>query len=184
MSKSPASLRIVKVRRTRKSITIHYRNGDEKHEITSRDMPLPAFVRSLDALAPVVLSICGRPDGYGTDLTVSGFTLTDKGMVTLQAKKSLPDASGPLNIATPLRFLDLPKEEGSYTPPLTDLQADLINTAEAEAKEYILGNRAQGQLPLAPDEDDDTDTPETPDEELPGVAADSGGTGKKAKKKR
>lgn len=180
--KAPTTLRIIKVRRSRKSITIHYRNGDEDHEITSRDMPLPAFVSSLDALVPVVLSICGLQDGYAENLTVSGFTLTDKGMVTLQAKKSLPDASGPLNIATPLRFLDLPKQEGSYTPPLTDIQAQLINDAEEEAKSYVKGDRAQGQLPL---EKSDDDAPEGDDNVEQGeFAGDNGSTGKPAKKKR
>lgn len=181
MAKSPTSLRIIKVRRTRKSITIHYRNGDEDHEITSRDMPLPSFMKSLDALKPVVLSICGLPDEYAEDMTVSGFTLTDKGMVTLQAKKSLPDASAPFNIATPLRFLDNPAEEGTYTPALELSAVSLISDAEEEAKSYVKGDRARGQLPLPEDEtEDDAEEGDVVQGEF---AGDNQGTGKPAKQR-
>lgn len=155
MNKKTTSLRIIKVRRTRKSIKIHYRNGDEEHEITSRDMPLPSFVAALDSLQPVVLAICGLPAEYAENLVVSGFTLTDKGMVTFQAKKSLPEASGPFNIATPLRFMDHPEEEGTYTPALDAQSVELIEEAEEQAKAYIKGDRAQGQLPLPDGEDEE-----------------------------
>src|SRR5690242_16632496 len=108
MTNTPQTLRIIKVRRTRKRIFIDYRKGDEELTIKSRDNPLPAFLVAIDALASLVLSICHLPESYSQDLRATGFTITDKNMVTLQATKSFEDAGSPLNIATPLRFLDLP----------------------------------------------------------------------------
>ncbi|MBS0328260.1 MAG: hypothetical protein JSR30_00275 [Proteobacteria bacterium] len=182
----PTSLRITKVRRTRKTIFIAYKNGDEEHDLTSRDNPLPAFTKALDALVAVVLSVCHFPEGYGENMTASGLTLTEKGMVTIQAKKSLPDAAGPLNIATPLRFLEHPKEEGSYSPSLTDEQVDAISEVEEQAKAYVKGDRAQGQIKF---EEEDPDV--CPPDEVAGAetkeiefAPDDGGSGKPAKKKR
>lgn len=168
MPKKPTSIRITKVRVTRKQIFISYHNGDEELTIKSRDNPLPSFTKAVTELVPLILAICHLPPAYGENMRATGFTLTDKGMVTLQAAKSFDDAGSPLNIATPLRFLELPSEEGSYTPPLTEKQADLVVTVEEEAKDYVLGKRAQGQIVF--DGDDDDDAEDDDKEDAPGQA--------------
>lgn len=143
-------LRILKVRRSRKAITIHWKNGDDLHDITSRDNPLPAFLKSLDALPPLVCQIVALPEAYTENMRVNGLTFTDgeNEQVTIVAAKSLSDANGPFNIATPLRFMDLPEKEGSYSPALTEKQVALIDEVVEQAKAYVLGKRAQGQLAL------------------------------------
>jgi hypothetical protein len=180
-------LRILKVRRSRRSITIDYKNGDEQHTITSRDNPLPSFGKALDALPPLVCELLGLPASYVENMKSNGLTFTDgdNEQVTIIAAKSLADANSPFNIATPLRFLDLPKKEGSYTPALTDKQVDLVREVEEQAKEYVRGNRAQGQIVFEGDEEDG-DESETPAPDTPGQSTlplPEGDTGKPAKKK-
>lgn len=163
MPKKTVSLVINKVRLTRRNVIIEYHNGSESLSITSPENPLPEFKSAIVALVPLILAICHLPDDYGTNLTASGLTLTEKGLVTLQGKKSFDDASGPLNIATPLRFLDTPEEEGTYSPALDPKQVALIDEVIEQAKRYILGERAQGVLFNEEDENDDPTGGDEPD---------------------
>jgi hypothetical protein len=163
MSRKPkaTSLTILKVRRTRKAISIHYRNGDEDHELTSRDNPLPAFLKAVDALPPLVCELLHLPAGYVENMKASGLTISDGSgneQVTIVAQKSLNDANGPFNIATPLRLMDLPEAEGSYSPPLTDKQVALVDEVIEQAKAYVLGERAQGQITFDGEDDDEEES--------------------------
>lgn len=161
--KSP-SLTILKVRRTRKHVLISYRNGDEDHLLKSRDNPLPAFDQAITALAPLVCELVHLPEKYVENMRAVGVTVSDASgndMVTVIAQKSLDDANGPFTIATPLRLMDTPTEEGSYSPPLSAKQAALINEVVEQAKEYIRGNRAQGQIQLNDDDDGSEDGEES-----------------------
>ncbi len=156
-------LTILKVRRTRKHVAISYRNGEETHDIKSRDNPLPALDHAIGALAPLVCTLIHVPQTYVENLRPIGITITDSSgneQVTVIAQKSLDDANAPFNIATPLRLMDLPEAEGSYSPPLGADQVGLIDEVVEQAKEYIRGNRAQGQIEFKEDdadEDDDSD---------------------------
>src|SRR5690606_7626171 len=87
---------------------------------------------------------------------------------TITGKKDLPDAHAPFNIATPLRFLEHPETEGSYSPPLTEDQVALVEEVIDEAKKYVKGARAQWQLPL--DSTDDEGEGSEPDEPEPPAA--------------
>ncbi len=162
MAKKTVSLVINKVRLTRRNVIIEYHNGSESLSITSPENPLPEFKAAIADLVPLILAICHLPEDYGTNLVASGLTVTDKGLVTLQAKKSFDDASGPLNIATPLRLLDTPEEEGTYSPALDDDQVALIDEVIEQAKRYVLGERAQGVLFTEDVEDDDPTGGEEP----------------------
>jgi hypothetical protein len=176
-------MEIYKIRRKRTAVVIDYTNEGEQHSVTSTDRPLQSFDDALNALAPLVVEILHLPKSYlGTEskeekgkllnpLTVSGITIAQKQevrLVTLVAKKDLPDAHSPLNIATPLRFLEHPEEEGSYSPALTDKQGALIEELIEEAKKYAKGERAQGTLPLESDEDE-TDEAAADQSGFPGV---------------
>lgn len=156
-------MEIKKVRITRKAVVIDYHNEGEEHAIVSRDMPLPSFVKAVENLAPVLLDVLHLPNDYIHGLTVTGLTLVDKQdtwLVCITAKKELNDCNSPFNIATPLRFLAVPGEEGSYSPPLKDNQVDLINEVIGEAKAYVGGQRAQGTLPLVDPKEDGPTEPE------------------------
>jgi hypothetical protein len=153
---------ITSVRIKRRAVVIDYKNEGETHSVTSRDNPLPSFVKAVEALAPLVLDICHLPSDYTHGLKPTGLTLVEKQetqMVVVVAQKELTDCNSPFNISTPVRFLSVPKEEGSYSPPLKDTQVALVDAVISEAKKYVKGDRAQGQLPLEPEAagDDDHD---------------------------
>jgi hypothetical protein len=152
-------LTILKVRRTRKHVVISYRNGEEEHTLRSRDNPLPAFDHAIAALAPLVCTLVKVPATYVENLRAIGLTITDGSgneQVMIIAQKSLDDANGPFNIATPLRLMDVPEAEGSYSPPLGEDQVALIDEVVEQAKAYVMGERAQGQIEFNK-EDGDTD---------------------------
>jgi len=168
-------LTILKVRRTRKHVLISYRNGHEEHpNFKSSDMPLPAFDQAISALAPLVCELLHLPEKYVENMRAIGVTIADGSgneMVTVIAQKSLDDANGPFNIATPLRLMETPTVEGSYSPPLTSKQADLVDEVIEQAKQYILGNRAQGQIEFKGEEDEAEEDEDPNQGELAGVGA-------------
>jgi hypothetical protein len=155
----PKEIEIVSVKRTRRSIVIHWRQGDGDFKLDERDNPLPSFGLAIDALTPLVATICHFPKSYSDDgLRVSGFDLGSKGGATsivIRAKKDLDDSSKEFGFVTPERLLEQPSEEGSYSPPLGVEAAALIAECIAEAKAYVKGDRAQGQIELPKDDEDD-----------------------------
>ena len=150
----PASLTIQKVRRTRAHIFAAFTHAKEESTLKCRENPLSSFTAALDALAPAVCIICGFPASYAEKMTVGGITLAgplDGQMITIIAKKDLPDNSRPLNIATPLRLIFAPEQAGEATPgekavPLPKNLVALIETVVAETKKYVAGERAQGMI--------------------------------------
>lgn len=161
---------VQKVRLTRSKVAVEYKTPTgESHSLECSDAPLPSFVAAIHALAALILDVLHLPSDYGEHLTPTGLTLTDKQeakLVTITGKKDLPDAHAPFNIATPLRFLAHPETEGSYSPPLTDDQVALVEEVLEEAKKYVKGERAQGQLPLDSTDDEEGSEPETPEAPL------------------
>lgn len=168
----PTSLTILKVRRTRKHIVISYRNGDEEHpNVKYRENPMPAFDAAIGALAPLVCQLLNLPETYVENMKATGLTLTDASgneQVTIVAQKSLQDFNGPFNIATPLRLMELPEADGSYSPPLTDAQRALVDEVVEQAKAYVLGERAQGTIKFEKEEADENHS----DEALTGQGSD------------
>lgn len=168
-------MNIRSVRLKRRAVVISYESNGEEHNITSRDMPLPSFVKAVENLASLVLDVLHLPTDYQKGLKPTGITLTEKQethLVAIVAQKELTDCNSPFNITTPLRFLSVPQEEGSYSPPLNEKQAALVDAVIREAKDYVKGNRAQGQLPLdAQDDmtDEDDDKAEDEGQDLPGT---------------
>lgn len=161
---------IKSVRIKRRAVVVEYENEGETHSVTSRDNPLPSFIKAVEALAPLVLDICHLPSDYIHGLKPSGITLVTKQetqMVVVTAQKELTDANSPFNIATPLRFLSVPKEEGSYSPPLKEAQVELVDEVISQAKKYVKGDRAQGQLPLEVEKNAGADDETDPDKLLP-----------------
>ena len=152
----PKEIEIVSVKRTRHSIVIHWRQGNGDFKLDERDNPLPSFGVAIDALGSIVSSICHFPQSYTAGLRVAGFDLGSKGgasTIVIRAKKDLDDSSKEFGFITPERFLEQPTEEGSYSPPLGVEAAALIAECIAEAKAYVKGDRAQGQIELPEGED-------------------------------
>jgi hypothetical protein len=154
----PKEIEIVSVKRTRHSIVIHWRQGNGDFKLDERDNPLPSFGVAIDALGSIVSTICHFPQSYIAGLRVSGFDLGSRGGATtivIRAKKDLDDSSKEFGFVTPERLLEQPSEEGSYSPPLGVEAAALIAECIAEAKAYVKGDRAQGQIELPEGAEDD-----------------------------
>lgn len=161
MNDTASSLTILKVRRTRKHIVIGYRNGvDEYPGVKFRENPMPAFDAAIAALTPLVCELLLLPQTYTENMKATGLTIADPDgneQVCVVAQKSLPDAAGPFNIATPLRFVNAPQTEGSFTPALSANQVALIDEVIEQAKAYVRGERAQGIIKFEGDEGEDED---------------------------
>lgn len=146
-----APLTIKKVKRTNKRIFVGFHNGTEDRTVNSTDNALPDFSKSLDALSPLVCDICGFTKTYAQDLRVVGVVIGSQGdadTVSILAQKSLRDAGKALQITTPPRLLKHPTEPGTYTPPIAEVDAELVYALIEASKDYAKGNRAQGELPL------------------------------------
>lgn len=141
---------IKKIKRTRRKLLIAWHNGTEDLSVNSTENALPEFHEALDALASLTCEVCAWSPEYSENMRVMGVAMGEQGeaeTVSILAQKSLVDAGKALNIATPPRLLSHPTEPGSYTPPLTDKQAELVYALIEAAKDYAKGNRAQGELP-------------------------------------
>ncbi len=192
-------MNIHKIRLTRRHVVIDWETPEGTFGLKLKDNPLPEFRKAVEDLSSLVLEILHLPTDYGAGLIPTGITITDKQdsqLVTIVAKKELTDCNSPFNIATPLRFLDLPKEEGSYSPPLNAKQVALVEAVINEAKRYVKGERAQGQLPLddmdaadeeaeaVEDEADELDMGQQRQAEEAGVASTQEEKPKRGRKKR
>lgn len=147
---SSTAFTIQKVKRTRKKLYVSWHNGSEDRSVNSTENALPEFQPALEALRSLVCEICAWPASYAENLRIMGVVMGSQGeadTVSILAQKSLVDAGKALNIATPPRLLAHPSEPGSYTPPLTNAQAELVWAVVEAAKDYAKGNRAQGELP-------------------------------------
>lgn len=154
----PKNIVIEKVTRSRRFISISYKLGDENHLLESKDNPLPAFGKALDALVPLVCEIIEVPMNWEEGLTVSGLTMgemRDVATASIHAKRDLHKSAKLFKITTPPALMSTPKTEGGITDPLSASQAGLIDEVIEQAKAYIKGERAQGQLALDDDEDDE-----------------------------
>lgn len=171
----PRAIEILSVARTRKTIRIAWQQGDARFDLEERDNPLPSFTKALDALSPIVGTICHFPKAWvDTGCVVRGLTLGEQGetpTVFLTARKDIDDAAKEFVFKTPARLLAHPTQPGKYTPPLDPKEAELVQEAIEEAKRYVKGERAQGQIAFEEDEeDDDGDGPIADNiEPLPGL---------------
>lgn len=167
---------IHEVRRKRRTIAISYTKGESKFSFEERDAPLPEFNQAFDALAPLVSIICHFPEEYSTvNCRVIGIRMDEQGgafNVALIVRKGIDDAAKEFAFVTPARLLAHPTEPGSYTPPLTQAQAELVNAAVEAAKQYVLGNRAQGEIAFGDPEDEAAKNNPEPGEgeALPGMS--------------
>jgi hypothetical protein len=144
---STKEFKILKVKRTQKAIFIAFKKEDEEHDVTAHDNPLPSFYPSFDALAPLVCALCELPSKYTDGMTVTGVTLTKSGKADaclLIAKKTIEGNTRPFNIVTPLVLMDPP--EAGEAAHLTTKESGLVNAVIEEAKKYVRGERAQGQI--------------------------------------
>jgi hypothetical protein len=167
----PRSIQIKSVKRTRKTIEIGWEQGDASFDLSERDNPLPSFGAALDALLPVVVAVLHLPDSYAEQIAVVGFNIgeqSDARTVNFRVEVTFDDASKTLKFTTHSRLLAHPVTPGVYTPPLPLEFVGRVEEAVEQARQYIIGERAQGQIEL-PEGDDDEDSNDDADggEQLP-----------------
>lgn len=158
-AEKPKAIDITSVKLGRKTISIAWTQGDASFDLCERDNPLPKFYPAFAALASVVGVICHFPARYcGEGLRVIGVTIGEAGgvgTVCIKAKKDIDDAQKEFGFTTPTRLLAHPTQEGKYTPALGKDEAELVAEAIEQAKAYVKGDRAQGQIEFDGDEDDE-----------------------------
>lgn len=150
METKSLEIRVLKVKRTRKTIEMSWKQGVGGFALAERDNPLPSFNAAVDALAPLVATICHLPTEYVQGgCRVVGFTIEEQAgadAVSILVKKQILDAPKEFAFKTPARLLAHPSEPGTYSPPLSVADAAVVYTAIDEAKRYIRGERAQGLI--------------------------------------
>jgi hypothetical protein len=186
-TEKPKALDIIEVRRTRRYIRIHYKKGDEDFKIRSNENPLPSFSKALDALTPLVCTICEVPSNWDTNLRIMGLSvgdLRDVKTASIHVQKQLTLSGKVLELATPPALMSTPKTEGAVTEPLKTAHAELVAEVIEEAKRYVKGERAHGVMDLGEGEDDDEEDEDgdTTDTTAP-LPFPAGSTGKPAKKR-
>ena len=148
---TPQLIQITEAHRKRKTVAISYSKGEGHHSLDERENPLPEFGKAFDSLLHLVAIILNLPESWLENCRVVGIKLDTLGgaqTVSLIGRKALDDASKEFVFVTPPRLLAHPSEPGSYTPPLTLAQAALIEEVIEQAKQYVMGNRAQGEIPF------------------------------------
>lgn len=155
----PKLIVIESAKLTRKDVKITYSQGESQTTIREVDNPLPSFGQSFDALKPLVGVILHLPKDYANEsMRIVAIEIGSKGgahTVVIHASKSFDDASKQFEIKTSERLLEEPTEEGEYSPVLTDAKCQLVYDAIEEARKYVMGERAQGQIVFDDGEDED-----------------------------
>lgn len=157
--KKSTAIEIVHVKLTRKTVFIKWTQGENERTLNERDEPLPSFRAAFSALPSLVGTVCHFPAKWTDEgVRVTELHVGTKGGVataSLTARKDLDDASKEFAFTTPERLLEMPTEEGAYSPPLCKDDAALILDAISEAKLYVRGDRSQTQIQFDDGKDDD-----------------------------
>lgn len=147
-------MQINKIKQSDDGVVISYdqhtgNEGIKSSTITSKDEPRPEFSEAMRALLPFYREICEHPDDYGNDFIMRAvsFQHNNKGnkSVVLSGTRVLKVGS-PLNVSTPIRAMEA--EDADAMTLLNPKALDALKTLEAEALEYINGERQQQQLGL------------------------------------
>jgi hypothetical protein len=125
----------------------------DEQVISSFDTPLPTFNQALQALSADVCSICELPEAYAERMRVSSVSISwtnDIMGAVITGLRRVNAANSPVVLNTP----HLPAEDygGGEGPTLPGATLERIEALVTECERYILGERAQQDLPLsAPD---------------------------------
>lgn len=162
MAKKTEEIVITAVRNNRKSIHVEWLQGADEYGVNFHDNPLPSFLKALEKLPAHVCTLCEFPAKDADKIEATGITATEKGDNTLAlivAKKKIKKAGRVFNIATPLlpMYAD---PENKTADCMSEDEAGAIEKVIAEAKKYVLGERAQGQIKF--------DEPEKPEKKKEG----------------
>lgn len=150
-AEKPKHIDVIEVRRTRRFITVKYKQGDDTHTLKTNENPLPEFHQAMDALAPLACKVVEAPEGWNTNLKVTGLkhgTFRDVRSASIMLQRGVVLSGKVLNVSTPPALLSTPATEGVITEPLKPVDAELVANVIEEAKRYVKGERAQGTLDM------------------------------------
>jgi hypothetical protein len=172
----------VKVSRTNVHIGYHTKElGDAT--LDHDEKPLPSLYKAMEALIPLVLETLMLPKSYagkkpaegdteaGYPIRITGVIISMKGnsrLAMITAVKVI-DTPAPFNMTVPARYMDPPTKEGATSVPYSDKHVALIEDVIEEAKRYLKGERAQGNLPLETEEQQRSEPEDGNQEQLPGT---------------
>ena len=155
-------MKIKQVTRKANRTTIVYlkRNTNDnfdEYSLSCEDAPAPSFDKKLQALAPDLLEICELPGSCGKGLRIQGVKFSYSGEndvmgATITGIRKLQKSNGVLVLNTPHKPSATPqgRHEGANVlafPCVQRLEALIV-----EAKQYLRGERAQGELLTDPDD--------------------------------
>lgn len=138
------------------SVFIAYQKGKDytdEYTVKCTEKPRPEFIAAMKALTEHVVMICELPSEYAKRIQVKGVSLNYGGPnetkgATITAAMLLENSNAPLNINTPNKAFDMYNEDADPDPKvlMSDECIDAIEDLETEARKYIAGHRAQGNL--------------------------------------
>ena len=137
-------------------VYIAYQKGkdfEDEYTVRCTEKPRPEFMGAMQGLAEHVTSMCELPSEYTKRIEVTSVSLNyggpnDTEGATITAKMHLENSNAPLNINTPNKAFEMYNEDADpdMKALLTEDCVEAIETLEQEARKYIAGYRAQGNL--------------------------------------
>lgn len=137
-------------------VYIAYQKGkdfEDEYTVRCTEKPRPEFVKAMQDLAEYVTEICELPSEYTKRIEVTSVSLNyggpnDTEGATITAKMMLENSNAPLNINTPNKAFEMYNVDADPDPKvlLSEDCVEAIETLEQEARKYIAGYRAQGNL--------------------------------------
>lgn len=118
------------------------------HSLSSHDEPRPEFHAAMQKLVEAVLQLCNLPEDYGSEMKISGVSLTKHDTMglgcTITAIKKVPHINSPLVINTP--FATETGGDGESDGGLWPREIALLEALISEAERYRKGDRAQQDM--------------------------------------
>lgn len=166
---------ITAVRNLRKSIKIEYIQGTDEYALNCHDNPLPSFYKALTALNAHVCSLCEFPAKDAEKIEATGITVREKGdnaLALVVARKRIRKGKRIFNVATPLLPM-WPDEENKGVDYMDNDIAKAIEKVVSEAKKYVIGDRAQGQIEFEDDKKEEGEKAPDNTEQFPELKEDA-----------
>lgn len=121
----------------------------DEQVIASFDTPLPEFNQSLQALTEDVCTICELPSDYAGQMRISSVSISwtnDILGAVITGQRRVKTANSPVILNTP--HLPCSDYGGGDGPTLPEETLTRLERLITECERYILGERAQQDLPL------------------------------------
>lgn len=148
----PEEIQVISVRNKRTTIDVVWIHGKDRHAVEFHENALPSFFKSVEALTAHAVALCELRSEDAAKVVPTGVTVKESGGDNLKAlitfKRKLKLGKRLHNVTTPF-LLMYEDEENKAADHMEPDQAKAIEKVLAEAKRYVLGDRAQGEISFA-----------------------------------